>query len=514
MSGINAPSGQKFSGQKLQAFSYDDFQGIDSSRDIASLDTGNQQRLYEINNGYASFRGIMMRDRGYSPRTTTPGDRLINHVAFFGRGLLAWSQQDGGGTTLVAEPNGIQAKEVYPKNATVSSTIFNNKLVFFSPDHKMQIFDGSTFKESTNADIKPSFGVAIQRRLAVVNGANSTIVDFSRVDDLTIFTKDESKTETSVTKAADIDIRNIIGTSDEIKGLGVFEKSRIAVFTNDQCLVYSISPDFTKWVIDDKASVGVGTVSHNSIANAGTDLLFCSRYGIHSLKRSDNNGITIYAVALSSNIEELYKNLIRQVPDLTDISAYYDQDMGQYHAFFPKADGSVTRLTLTLSPDGQSANKWSTSDYLKARCGATLGGVSVVGTPGGVFNIMEYEDPLTTLIPDLEIATPILWHGSITETKQAREFILQASGEGRIIIDAYNQDGKKIHSLTVDLAPTTGEDDDRTFLPLMQQYNRPFVHQYKGVQFRMKTVGGKGRIKIIGFAVQIEVDVLPRKKGA
>lgn len=84
MTSVTAPSGQR-----LQAFSYDDFQGIDSSRDIASLDTGTQQRLYSLNNGYASFRGIMMRDRGYAPRVSTPGDRLITHTAFFGRGLLA-----------------------------------------------------------------------------------------------------------------------------------------------------------------------------------------------------------------------------------------------------------------------------------------------------------------------------------------------------------------------------------------------------------------------------------------
>lgn len=506
MSTITSPSGQR-----LQPFSYDDFQGIDSSRDISSLDTGERQHMYRLVNGYANYRGIILRERGLTPRTSVPGDRLISHVTFFGRNLLAWAQRDGGGTTLAAEPNGLEQKEVYPRDASVSSTVFNNKLVFFSRDQKMWHYDGLTFKSSTNDRERPAFGVAIQRRLAIAGGLDRrTIVDLSRVDDPDVFTRDEETTSTSVTKAADIDIRNIIGTSDEITGLGVFEKSRLAVFTNDQCIVYTISPDYTRWVIDDKASIGVGCVSHNSIANVGTDILFCSRSGVHSLRRSEANGITIYAVPLSSKIEELYKELYRSVQDKSDISAYYDQDEGQYHVFFPRSDFMTTRLTMSVSPTPDGQNKWSTAEYINQRCGASLGGTTVLGTSGGVFQYKDYEDTAdVTNVPPLEVVTPILWHGSLTETKHAREFILQASGQGRIIIDAYNHEGKKLNSITVDLDPVDGEDDDYTFLPLSKQYNRQFVHQYKGVQFRMRTEGGSGRIKIIGFAVLVEA---PEKK--
>ncbi len=500
MTSITSPNGQR-----LQPFSYDDFQGLDTSRDISSLDTGQQQHLFHLRNGYANYRGIILRDKGLSPRKSTPGDRLIQHVTFFGRDLLAWAQRDGGGITLKAEPNGLEAKEVYPRDATVTSTVFNNKLVFFSRDQKMWHYDGLVFKESTNDREKPAFGVAIQRRLAIAGGlGRSTVVDFSRVDDPEVFTRDETTTDTAVTKAADIDIRNIIGTQDEITGLGVFEKSRIAVFTNDQCLVYSISPDYTRWVIDDKASIGVGCCSHNTIQNVGTDIIFCSRSGVHSLRRSEANGVTIYAVPLSSKIEELYKRLYRSVKNKADISAYYDIDEGQYHVFFPVSDLISTRLTMSIAPTPDGQNKWSTAQYLNQRCGAFLGGVAAIGTSGGVFDVKQYEDTSVTNLPDLEIVTPILWHGSITETKHAREFILQASGQGRIIIDAFNHEGKQLSTITVDLDAPDGEDDDYTFLPLSKQYNRLFVHQYKGVQFRMRTQGGSGRIKIIGFAIMVE----------
>ena len=167
-------------------------------------------------------------------------------------------------------------------------------------------------------------------------------------------------------------------------------------------------------------------------------------------------------------------------------------------------------MATSTSPPSSPKPKWNTAQYLNQRCGASLGGNTVIGTSGGVFDIKEYEDiDNVTNTPTLEVVTPILWHGSITETKHAREFILQASGEGRIIIDAFTHDGKKLTSITVDLDPTTGEPDDYTFLPLSKQYNRPFVFQYKGVQFRMRTEGGSGRIKIIGFAVLVEA---PEKK--
>ncbi len=495
---LNAPSGKR-----LQAFSYDDFQGVDSSRDVASLDTGQQQHLSVLNNGYANFRGIILRDRGATQRKSAQGDRLIKHVTFFGRNLAAWAQRDDGGTTLKAEPNGLTQSLAYPKDAVVSSTIFNNKLITFSRQQPMYEYDGSKWSKNANERERPAFGVAIQRRLAIAGGVDRrTTVDFSRMDNTEIFTRDEPEGSLEVTRAGDIDIRNIIGTFDEIKGLGVFENSRLAVFTNDQALVYAISPDITRWVIDEKTSVRKGTVSHNSIANTGNDLLFASRSGVESLRRSDNNGVTIFSVPMSAKIEELYKRTLRLVPNVEDISAFYDPDYGQYHLFMPQSDILSTRFTMTMGVDGNV--KWSTGSFLNARCGASLGGVTILGTNGGIFDVNEYEEQ-STVLPELEVVTPILWHGSLTETKKTSEFILQASGKGRLLVDCYNEDGKKFYSMQIDLDKNDNGDDNRTFLALSNQYSRSFEHEYKGVQFHIRAIGGSDRIKIIGLAVMVEV---------
>jgi len=229
------------------------------------------------------------------------------------------------------------------------------------------------------------------------------------------------------------------------------------------------------------------------------------------LRRSETNGITIYAVPLSSKIEEMYKELVRSVKDPRDISAFYDRDNGQYHVFFPQTDIQSKRLTLTISPSPDATNKWSTGDYLNPRCGASLGGTTCVGTAGGIFNSLEYEEDGVTNLPELEVDTPILWHDSLTETKHSAQIILQASGQGQIEITAFNNEGKQLQVIKIDLDNDENEDDNYTFLPLSRQYSRQFRHQYKGVRFKIKTTGGQGRIKIIGLAVLIEQERRERR---
>ena len=156
----------------------------------------------------------------------------------------------------------------------------------------MYRYSGGEWSTSTST-VKPSFGVPIQRRLAVAGfRLKPTEIQFSRVDNPNIFLDEEAPTE-EVTRAAFIDISNLIGTADEITGLGTFEANRLAVFTKDQTLVYIIDPDFEQWQLDSRANLRIGCISHNSIVNAGSDLLFCSRRGIHSIMRSEQNGITL-----------------------------------------------------------------------------------------------------------------------------------------------------------------------------------------------------------------------------
>ena len=486
------------SGVQIKVYPYEDFQGIDASRDKSALDTGQKQHLINIVNGYADWRGSIVRDAGSSQRTE--GDKLIKHVNFFGRDLLCWAQVDGGGTTLKSERDHT-ALEVYPISAVVTSTLFNDRVVMMARDYSPYIYDGLKWdKVEPKSDPRPAFAVSIQRRLAIAGSPqNRTRIDLSRVDEF-IFTDDEDPAATQVTKAADIDVGNIIGTADEIKGLGVFENNQLAVFTNDQTLVYAIHPDYTKWTIVDKANVKVGTISHNTICQAGSDLLFCSRDGVHSLRRSETNGVTISSIPFSNKIDLLYREYLALVSDKEKISAYFDQDEGQYHIYFPISDKLSKRLTLTLNPMQGGESKWSTGDFLNAHCGASLGGVSVIGTPGGVWEQQKIED-VTQFSPEMQVTTPILWQGAINDIKESYSFILQATGKGELQVEAFDERGRYLSALQF-LIEEDGVDDKFPDVPLSRQYERKFEHRYRGVQFRF-TTRGKGLLKIIGFAVTV-----------
>ena len=487
------------SGVNVKVYPYEDFQGIDASRDVGALDTGQKQHMVEIQDGFADWRGTLVRDPGAKPRTE--GNKYIKHVAFFGRDLAVWAQVDGGGTTLKSERDH-EKIEVYPRSAVVTSTTYNNKVVFASRDYGMYQYDGFTWKAiESNSDPRPAYIVAIQRRLAVAGmPGKRTIIDFSRVDDEEVFTEDEEDGAAQVTKAADIDIANIIGTADEIKGLGVFENSRLAVFTNDQTLVYQLHPDYTRWQIDDKANIKVGTISHNTIVQAGSDLLFCARDGVHSLRRSETNGVTIYTIPMSNKIDLIYRGMLKQVADHENISAYYDQDEGQYHIFFPYSDQITKRLTLSLNPMQGGESKWSSGEFLNATCGAALGGKQLIGTPGGVWERERIEDELE-FSPEMVVTTPILWQGAINDTKESYSFILQATGKGELQVEAFDERGRYLSAMQF-LIEDGGADDKFPDVPLSRQYERKFEHRYRGVQFRF-TTKGKGLLKIIGFAVTV-----------
>ena len=139
MSTTQAPSGVK-----IKVYPYEDFQGIDASRDVGALDTGQKQHMVEIRNGFADWRGSLVRDPGAEPRTE--GNKYIKHLNFFGRDLAVWAQIDGGGTTLKSERDHI-LPEVYPKSAVVTSTVYNNKVIFASRDYPMYQYDGFSWEE-------------------------------------------------------------------------------------------------------------------------------------------------------------------------------------------------------------------------------------------------------------------------------------------------------------------------------------------------------------------------------
>jgi hypothetical protein len=504
MSSYRSPAGQD-----VKPTAYQAFMGLDTSRDDTAMETNNNQHLVVLDNGYCDWRGQIVRDPAIRFRA---GDHKVIHARFFAPGQICWAERRGDGVWLSSELNHT-VNPNWPRSARPTSTIFNRRAHFFAAALTPKFYDGAAWRETNSAYLKlirPAFGVTVARRLAVAGIiGQETVVDFSRVDNDDYFSEDEPGDSNNVLRAARLDVGNLLDNADRITGLGSFEQSGLAIFTSDRCLIYQIDPDLSRWQIDNRANIRIGCISHNTIANAGSDILFCSRTGVHSVSRSQDNGITVFSQPMSQKVELLYRQLVLSVDDLQDISAVWDQDQSQYHIYFPQKNSDQTlRLTLTLAPgeDQQAGTrmmplpKWSTGSGFNATCGAFLAGRLAIGTNEGVYDVLDPEiETNEATTPKLVVTTPILWQGALDSDKESTALIVQAAGKGELLIEAFNDRNQDLGTLRVDLSDA---DDNVAFtsLPLNQQYELKFDRRYRGLRLRF-TATGVGLFRLSGFAV-------------
>lgn len=472
------------------ATTYYGFKGIDRSRDITAMETQEAQNFWLLDNCFVDYRGQLIRDAAFFLKAGS--NRFpVNTLRYYSRDDFVFAEEDANSTHLGSSASsGHRVDSAYPKTASVSMTNFQGKVQIFSRGEKMYKYDGLNFASST-ASIKPSFGVPIQRRLAVAGFKDRpTTVEFSRVDSSDIFLNEEAPS-TQVTRASFIDISNLIGTADEIVGLGTMEANRLAVFTKDQTLVYIIDPDLEQWQLDSRANLRIGCIGHNTIANAGSDMLFCSRRGIHSIMRSEQNGITIAEASLSDEIEYLYQDLVKTTPDISRISAVYDQDKQTYHIFFPRNRGTATkRLSMNFRAGYEHVN-FQLGDTLLPRCGAFLGGKLLFGTADGVYEATDRVFTQDTGLSDLRRSpmlaeTPVLWLGDFIGNKRTHTLLVQATGVGRFFIDAMDEQDRLMTSIEVNLDRIKG-DEHWGDAPLKADYTFPFMQVFRGVRLRFRT---------------------------
>lgn len=492
---------------KVKPWTYDNFQGLDSTRDATALDTGTGQHLIDLNNGYCDWRGQIVRDR---PATRVNGRRLTVHIAFYDTEKYVWAEQDAQGVHLLSS-EGHELDEAYVVDSLISTTIFSRKVHFASRGGLMRYFDGSNFGINASpsmALLRPSYLTTVNRRMCAAGIPGfETEVHISRVDDPNVFPNDEAAGDENALRAGIIDIANLTRTADSITGISEFEQDRLVMFTQDRAIVYVIDPDISQWALDRSVNIKVGCVSHNTIQNAGTDLLFCSRTGVHSIRRSTQNGIVISSLTLSDKVDLLYRQLFATVQDPTQISAVYDQDRAQYHVHFPQRGGVYSkRLSLTLNPQVEDGGNptFSTSDFLNIRHGDALGGMFLCATSGGVYQMLD-EEALTDdeiLAPDLSVMTPFLWHGDFHAPKTLHSLTIQASGNGVIEIDCIDVDGSILKSARVVIEEPL-DDGERSGVALSRQYELPWQVTYVGAKYQIRVKESTGLVRITGLAIKV-----------
>lgn len=489
-------------GIRVKPYPYENFLGLNTQRHHTALDTGSNQYLTGLIDGYCDRHGQIVREPA---ARWLESDNYVSNVWQISGDSYVFAEQMTGGVTLRSSA-GHRAEEVFAPRSVLSSAVFSRKLYTVSFGQTPQVYDGSLWRELGSPSLKtdpPAFLTTVNRRIACAGMARRPLtVWLSRVDTDDVFPDDENPNDTNVLRAGSIDISNMSNSGDHITGIGGFEWNRLAIFTNNQTLLYQVDPDVTRWSIQDQTAIDVGCVSHNTIVNSGSEVLFCSSEGVHALRRSRYNNVSVYSVNLSDDITMLYRELYETVDIKQRISAAWDSETRRLQIFFPFSRVESHRLSVYVPKDEQEPPRWSYGRYLNATCASNLADRFLIGTPGGVFERYKLGQlAIHGTEAKMTVITPTLWLGSMSRKKTAYSAVIHASGKGRLTLTCLDEQDAVIATETMDV-DDTNTPETLPGIPLMWQFERKLDRQFLGLQLKLEATGTE-LFRINGFAINI-----------
>ena len=199
------------SGISLRSAPYDNFQGLDVSRDVTSLDTGKNQHLSTCDNAFCDWRGQIVRDPGAD---FISGEHPVVDLAFYSSENVVYAEQDGAGVNLVSEAE--HEKQVLLRlGPSVTNVVFNRSVHFFSRGQQSIYYNGTRYVSNGSPDLnklRPSFATSVARRLCVagVPGRGNANLSVPRGQRRNL-SGDEPLDSDSVLRAGVIDVANQLG---------------------------------------------------------------------------------------------------------------------------------------------------------------------------------------------------------------------------------------------------------------------------------------------------------------
>lgn len=386
-------------------FSYNRFIGLDT---VTSPSNMSERFLVRLENAYVDFRGQIVRGPLMEKPLTTNSGLSANRVnpvlqiAHYGdQDFVQYFFQEASNGTVTATnfKDVVTQTNMFTSDLTltpprvitpISIVNFDQKQFAFMAGHDPYYYTGAAFTNAATlsgnqysslaAYPKGGMAVNILNRLVVAGiPGRETEIHISAQDSFTDWrTNTSSGTTPNATDGAIIDVKNQFTSKDTIKGLAVLEGDKLVVFGQNETLVYLADTNINLWEIARDFRVPIGIFGRNTAVNVGTDVFFCSRFGIHSLKRAAS-GLTLETKTFTREVEDLYQQMVRLTPSATDKyrmyvlatspaqgvqpfhepHAVWDGSIGQYHVFFPQLDFDLNdsdqsyaaRLTMTYDPE-------------------------------------------------------------------------------------------------------------------------------------------------------------------
>lgn len=477
-------------------FSYGKWVGLDA---VVAPENMNERYLATLENGYVDYRGQINSIYGsvaYGSDVASSGVLSCKH---YGRDEVVYGVVDGSRMNL-RSTTGLTLTNAFSGDYNVlDHTQFLDKLITGTRGQTAISYNGTAFSTETAI---PQAGcmVTLLNRLVVADiPGKDTTFQVSQTD-LINFT-----IGTGASTAAEINIRNQLTSKDRIRGLGVLEGDKLAVFCENETLLYAANADISLWTIVRDFRVPIGTIGRRTIKGVGNDLFFCSKFGVHSIRRAAN-GVTLETINFSRAVQEIYDELVLGIPSGREPHAVWNPNQAHYAVYFPKSNNTWARMLFTFEPGlgGRGAGghqSWSYDANCDFADGSYFSGQLVAASYS--LGLREQFPRGENQSVNFRAKTPVLWQGSPHIEKRYKRLKLRASGTGKLTIKVYNEFDTLLQTtehypeaVSPFPSPIPAQAPERPI-------DVPLIHRAKGLRFEFLGTDAT-HYKIMDMAVTVE----------
>lgn len=226
-----------------------------------------------------------------------------------------------------------------------------------------------------------------------------------------------------------LDIGAVVGGNDEIVAISSYNKFLI-IFCYNNIVIYDNADDPTTIALSDVIN-GVGCIARDTIQQTGTDLIFLSKSGLRSLKRTIQEK-SMPMRELSLNIRDDLVNYINGESVNNIKSAYFERD-AFYLLVLPGLNQSIYFDLRQTLPNGAARTTTWNNIVPHALC-STYDRNLYLGQQGGIGRYFGYSDNGSTYRLEYTTAnTDVGEPFTLKFLKKARVIVI-ASGTQDIII--------------------------------------------------------------------------------
>lgn len=478
----------------IRTFPYGRWIGLDTTN---TADNMNDRYLVTLANAHVDIRGQIVKGPGSVALSEVPGGGDVVNLKHHHDDDVVAYYRDGASISALATGTSFSLSAAFTgATALVDTTQFSGKQVAVSKGQTPVVYDPAV-GFATEAGI-PSGGAVttVLNRLAVADLTNDTEIKISRLNTINDFVVPGLPVEVD---PLTINILNQLTGVDRIRGLGNFEGDKLAIFCQNETLVYAASESRSNWAIVRDFRVPFGTIGRGSIQRVGNDIFFCSAHGLHSLRRSIN-GLTLETILFSRLVQDLYTQLRDAMPVDGEPTASWNPNLGHFNIYFPTPTAWV-RMVFHYDPQSVKGGfqGWSYADNDGLSEASYFGSALVAAGNGYIRNGGDLSAAV-----NMTVHTPTLYQGSPQTEKHYKRLYVRASGDALFTVNAYDENGNLLQSTEHQPFPPTPWNSGIPLVAPERPVSIPFNHRAYGVSVEIIATG-EGTLKILDMALDVRV---------